>query len=154
MQYKFSPIKNKSELIEAVKYVATETSNMYATIIGESPVITSLTIFSHFDDEFDNLKQILAELGNPYNENNGPRITLHEPINVEGHSITHLRIRHPDQERPQVGCNDFDVKDYKEFEEKYLLPNSGVLHLIERDEYNMIEFKHPDFPNVLGYVVS
>jgi hypothetical protein len=80
-------------------------------------------------------------------------VTLSEPIIVNANTITHLRIRKPDKERPQVGCNDFDVPDYSTFKEQYLPLYPDNLKLIKRPEYEMIEFSHPDY-DALSYVVS
>ena len=147
-----NPIQNKEQLIETVKYIATKTSRMAEKIIGKKLPIRSLTVFSHSQLEYELLVKILAEMGAPYNENNGPRIALHEPIIVEQDRITHLRIRKPDPERPQVGCNDFET-DYQSFKKEYLASHSGNLKLIERPTYEMIEFFDPEF-DVLAYVVS
>ncbi|MBI2232344.1 MAG: hypothetical protein HYU56_00315 [Candidatus Aenigmarchaeota archaeon] len=91
-------------------------------------------------------------MGDYYNENNGLRVRLKKPINVSGHSILFLRIRKPDPYRMQVGCNDFVVENYKTFKKGYLTKHTQNLRLIERPEYEMIEFFHPDF-DVLAYIV-
>ncbi|TXH00352.1 MAG: hypothetical protein E6P95_03725 [Candidatus Moraniibacteriota bacterium] len=153
MNYQFSPIQNETDLKKAVVYVAEHSSQMCERIIGKTLPIHTLTIFAHTDVEFDQLKSILATMGTPYNENNGPRVSLHESIAVGNNAITHLRIRHPDLERPQVGCNDFDVEHYETFKSEYLEKYPKGLVLIKRPEYEMIEFHHPDF-DVLAYIVS
>jgi len=145
-------IKNREELVEKVKYVAEQTSKLTINIVGVDFSIHSLTIFSHEEKEFENLKNILFEIGEPFNENNGPRVVLNSPINTGKNKITHLRIRKPDTERPQVGCNDFDT-DYYSFKEKYLLKYPDNLRLIQRPDYEMIEFYDSKF-DVLAYVVS
>lgn len=150
--YRFSPIENKEALIEAVKYIASQTSALSHKIIDKSFPITSLTIFAHSDDEYSRLIKILSELGSPYNENNGPRVLLHEPIVAGENVITHLRIRKPDPERPQAGCNDFDT-DYEAFKKDYLTIRSSNLRLIERTDYEMIELFDTDL-DVLAYIVS
>jgi hypothetical protein len=152
-KYRFSPIDSKENLIRAVRYVASETSAMAEKIIGKNLPISSLTIFSHYPEEFEFLSKLALALGILYNENNGPRVTLSEPIIVNANTITHLRIRKPDKERPQVGCNDFDVPDYSTFKEQYLPLYPDNLKLIKRPEYEMIEFSHPDY-DALSYVVS
>jgi hypothetical protein len=53
----------------------------------------------------------------------------------------------------QVGCNDFEVQDYKKFKAEYLPKHPSNLRLIERPEYEMVEFFDPDY-DVLAYVVS
>lgn len=145
-------IQNQEELIGAVKYVASETSKMAQKIVGKAFPIKSLTIFAHSQSEFELLVEILAKIGKPYNYNNGPRVELYEPIEVEENHITHLRIRKPDPKRPQVGCNDFET-DYEVFKSEYLSKYTDNLNLIKRPEYEMIELHDKEF-NALAYVVS
>lgn len=145
-------IQDKESLVEAVQYVAIETSKLAKKIVGRTFSIKSLTIFAHSQSEFEVLTKILANMGKPYNYNNGPRVELREPITVGDNQITHLRIRQPDPERPQVGCNDFDA-DYQLFKKNYLSNHPDSLRLIKRPEYEMIEFYDPHF-DVLAYVVS
>lgn len=151
--YRFSPIKDEKRLREAVVYVAEKTSELARKIIGKSLPISSLTIFAHYPDEFEKLSKIVKTLGNFFNENNGPRVALHDPIKVGKNTITHLRIRKPDPYRMQVGCNDFDISDYDTFKNEYLSKYPNHLRLIKREGYEMIEFFHPDF-DVLAYAVS
>ncbi|RJQ28550.1 hypothetical protein C4571_03340 [Candidatus Parcubacteria bacterium] len=150
--YRFSPIESKEKLIEAVRYVVEKTSTLSEKIVGKSFPITHLTIFAHSQDEYENLVEIQDKLGKFYNENNGPRVTLHEPITIGKDHITHLRIRKPDPERSQVGCSDFET-DYESFKRQYLSSHPNNLRLIERPAYEMIEFFDPAF-DVLAYVVS
>ncbi len=145
-------IHSQKELEEVVRYIALETTEMLQKVIGESFPIKSLTVFAHSQSEFELLTEILKEIGKPYNYNNGPRVELHEPIEVGESSIDHLRIRKPDPERPQVGCNDFEV-DYTTFKNEYLSQHPNNLTLIERPEYEMIELHDKEFA-VLAYVVS
>lgn len=136
----------------AVRYVAEQTSALAEKITGKAFPIKSLTIFAHSQEEYELLAKIQAEMGKPYNFNNGPRVELYNPIVVGSNSITHLRIRKPDPERPHVGCNDFET-NYDAFKREYLIRYPGNLRLIKRPEYEMIEFSDPEF-DVLAYVVS
>ncbi len=145
-------IENQKELFEVVKYITLETSKMVQKIVGKTFPIKSLTIFAHSQPEFESLCETLAKIGKPYNYNNGPRVELYEPIKVGKNFITHLRIRKPDPERPQVGCNDFET-DYKTFKSEYLSKFPDNLDLIKRPEYEMIELHDKEF-DVLAYVVS
>lgn len=148
--YRFSPIKNEKELVKGVKYVAKENTKLCKKLTGKKLPISSITIFSHYRQEFQKLSAILHRLGSLYDENNGPRVTLHKPIKAAGHRITQLRIRKPDPYRMQVGCSDFDV-NYEEF--KTAFSKAKGLRIIRRQEYEMIEFFDPDF-DVLAYVVN
>lgn len=145
-------METKEELMETVKYITTKTSKMSEKIIGRTFPIKYLTVFAHSQKEFRLLCEILSKIGKPYNYNNGPRVELHEPIKTKGNYITHLRIRKPDLERPQVGCNDFET-NYETFKKEYLRKYPANLYLIKRPEYEMIELKDKEF-DVLAYVVS
>jgi len=151
--YRFSPIQDEKQLRETVVYVANKTSELAKEIVAKTLPIKSLTIFAHYPDEFEKLSEIAKSIGNFFNENNGPRVALHEPIKAGENSITHLRIRKPDPYRMQVGCDDFDVANYEIFKKENLAKHSNNLRLIERPDYEMIEFFHPDY-DVLAYVVS
>jgi len=151
--YRFSPIRDEKQLREAIIYVAEKTSELSKKTIGKVLPIKSLTIFSHYPDEFEKLSEMAKTIGDFVNENNGPRVALREPIKVGENTIIHLRIRKPDPYRMQVGCNDFEVEDYNTFKNEYLSKYPNNLRLIERKDYEMIEFLDPDF-DVLAYVVS
>ena len=151
--YRFSPIRDKEQLIKAVKYVAKQSTKLCKKAIGMRLPITSLTIFSHYPEEYERLIGIFVGMGSPHGENNGPRVALSEPVSASRHTIRFLRIRKPDQYRMQVGCNDFDVDNYAEFKDAYLTQHPQNLRLITRQDYEMIEFFDPDF-DVLAYVVS
>lgn len=145
-------ILDQQGLLQAVAYVAMKTTKLCEKVIGKKLPIKSLTIFSHSEDEYENLMKILFTLGTFHNENNGPRVKLNQSIVVEDNKIEYLRIRKPDIERPQVGCNDFET-EYQAFKDEYLDKHPEHLRLIKRPEYEMIEFFDPDF-DVLAYVVS
>jgi hypothetical protein len=145
-------IQNQKELIGVIRYIVLETTKMAQKVVGKSFPIKSLTVFAHSQLEFELLIKMLEKMGKPYDYNNGPRVELYKPIEIEGNYITHLRIRKPDSERPQVGCNDFET-DYKTFKSEYLLSHASNLNFITRPDYEMIELHDEEF-DVLAYVVS
>jgi hypothetical protein len=153
MNYKFSPIKNDQELRNAICYVAEQTSKLCYQITGQEYPIEYLTIFSHFEDEFDTLRKIVEPLGEIIEANNGYAVKLEKPIQLKNNELYRVRIRKPDPERPQVGCNDFAVPDYGTFKNTYLQIKPNNLRLINRPEYDMIEFFDPNF-DVLAYVIT
>lgn len=150
--YRFSPIKTKEELFEAVEYIAFKTAELCRKVKGTTYPLGSLTVFSHYPEEFEKLKEILFSLGELDHENNGPFVKLHTPIQLDNNKLDLLRVRHPDSERPQVGCNDFEVPSYEDFKKKFLGKSSN-LRLVKRPKYEMIEFFDPGF-DVLAYVLS
>ncbi len=151
--YRFSPIGNEKQLIRAVKYVARQNSVLCKKVIGKSLPIASVTIFSHYPEEYRKLVGILSRLGSLHSENNGPRVVLHKPVKAAGNAVTHLRIRKPDPYRMQAGCSDFGVGNYRHFKATYLTKKPQNLRVIQRPKFEMIEFFDPDF-DVLAYVLS
>lgn len=150
--YKFSPISSQQGLVKAVKYVAKQNAALCKKAIGKPLPLSSVTIFAHYQNEYAKLAGILHKLGKLRGEHNGPRIVLHKPIRAGNHIVTRLRIRKPDPYRMQVGCSDFDT-DYWKFKNAHFTRKNKNLRLIERQEYEMIEFFDPNF-DVLAYVVS
>ena len=151
--YRFSPIESKEELLDAVQYVASKASELSKRVTGIEYQIVTLTVFAHYPEEYEKLREISLELGEFDHENNGVFVKLHEPINLSSGKLELLRIRKPDPYRMQVGCCDFEVGDYERFKRAYLQKNSQSLRLIERPEYEMIEFFSPDY-DILAYVLS
>jgi len=151
--YQFSPINSKEELLNAVTYVAEKTTELCKKITGEEYPISSLTVFTHYLDEFEKLKTILFEQGELDHENNGPFVRLKEGIALPYNELKLLRVRQPDPYRMQVGCCDFKVSDYQEFKNKYMNKYSYNFRLIERENYEMIELYDPNF-DVLAYFLS
>lgn len=146
--YRFSPIENKKQLFEAIKYVASEVSKLANEITNETYPISYLTVFTHYPEEYQKLTEMFSDLGEVSDANNGLKVTLNEPVE----EIKQLRIRKPDPYRMQVGCADLSIGNYDAFKKKHL-ENSQNLRLMERPEYEMIEFFHPDF-DVLAYIMS
>ncbi len=150
--YRYSPIKNENTLLIAVHYVSEQSTKLCKKVIGREFPINPLTIFTHYPDEFEFLKNAVLKMGTQFEYNNGPYVNLSRPIKLIHNEFTQLRIRNPDPYRSQVGCCDFLVPDFREFKNKYLKGNPN-LRVIERPEYEMIEFFDPDF-DILAYVCS
>ncbi len=151
--YRFSPITTTGALLHAVEYVNEASTQMCKKIVGEVYPISSLTIFAHYQEEFETLKKIVGELGTFIGETLGPRVVLHDPIMTGNNAITHLRIRNPDPYHTHAGSNDYEIDDYVSFKEKFLRAKPHNLILQQRVGYELIEFWDPEF-DVLGYVLS
>jgi hypothetical protein len=159
--YRFSPIKNKNQLLEAIKYTHFKCFDLCKKILGKYlPVAGNIGIFCHYNDEYEFLAKLREELTEKSDNWNQKYYRLYEPItipsqgNVPGAVYTYLYIRRPDQDKKQVGDIDFVLND-KEFNE---LKNS-LLHgteikgvkIFDRPDLNLIELSDPDF-DVLSFV--
>ncbi len=77
--------------------------------------------------------------------------SLYVQVNLEvnGHKIEYIGVRAADPYRMQVGCADFETKDFINFKEQYDQKTPFIRSVSE----DMIELWHPDF-DVLAYVVA
>lgn len=164
--YLFSPISETSVILDAVGYVAKEATKMLFRSQGYTLPIKYVTLFAHYDSEYDELIKLSTELGTQSVTNNGVKTLLTNPIEVlamkldvngQREDVTHLvesiRIRKPDPYRMQVGCCDFEYNsDYEWLAGTETIANSRVRRILRKD-LDMVEFHDPDF-DVLGYVVK
>ncbi len=104
--YRFSPIQNATALESAIEYVAKNTVHLGQTITRETFKLGNLTIFSHYDDAFKYLSDLILEMGTKVRENNGPFSRLNKPLHFDGITVETVRIRTPDPYRLHVGCAD------------------------------------------------
>ena len=151
--YRFSPIRTEEQLIESIRYIDSQARELSNKIIKKEYPLSSLTIFSHYPDEFEQLKEILFKMGEQQAENNGPYVRLVNPLVLRGGALKFVLVIKPDPYRMQVGCCDFNIPDYDEFKSNYLKSTTNKLRLIERVDHEMIEFFDPDF-DILAYVVN
>ncbi len=152
--YRFSPIRDEKTLKEAIHYVAENTTKLCKRITNLEFPIEGLTIFSHYQDEYEYVKTLLLTLGEFNNDqHHGIYVNLHVPVHLPHNDLTLIRIRQPDPYRMQVGCNDFHVPDVNLFKKNFLEKNPNNLRIIDRPDLEMIEFFDPDF-DVLAYITT
>lgn len=159
--YRFSPIRTKAELLDAVEYVHAACHSLCQQTLGEYlPVAGNIGIFCHYDDEFDRLVELRNELADVNDSWNEKYYRLHEPISIAekdgipAATYTHLYIRRADPYRGQVGDADF-VMSPETFTplKKSLLDGVKIkgARAFDRPELDMIELHDPDI-DVLSYV--
>ncbi len=159
--YRFSPIQDKAELLEAIKYVHLACNKLCKQSFGEYlPNAGNLGIFCHYDDEYDRLIALRKKLTEGSDNINQKYFRLHKPITIPAERdipetiYTHLYIRKPDPYRHHVGDVDFylDPDEYKEL--KQAMQNGKVVkgaRIFPRQDLDMIELYDPDV-DACGYV--
>jgi len=160
--YRFSPIQNKEELLEAIKHIHFSCYKLCKQSFGEYlPNAGNMGVFCHYDDEYDRLIAIRKEMTENTGNLSQKYFKLHEPIiipaegDVPETTYTYLYIRRPDPYRAQVGDVDFYLapEEYQDLKQAMLagtktLPGARVF---DRPDLDMIELYDPNV-DALGYV--
>jgi len=159
--YKFSPIKSKEELFEAIRYIHFECHRLCKLSFGKYlPNAGNMGVFCHYNDEYEFLIKLRKELTETSDNINQKYFRLHQPIIIQAKgdvpetTYTHLYIRKPDPYRHHVGDIDFylEPEKYKELKESMLAGKKiKGARVFERPDLDMIELYDPDI-DALAYV--
>ena len=162
--YRFSPIQEKEQLLEAIKYTHFACYKLCKQSFGDYlPNAGNIGIFCHYDKEYERLKTIqkgLCEMSDDFNQK---YFRLQEPIviqeddEVPGTTYTYLYIRQPDPYRYQVGDLDFYIKpeEFSQLKQALLDGTSTIegARAFDRTDLDMVELYDPDI-DVLAYVAT
>jgi hypothetical protein len=159
--YRFSPIKNKEELFEAIKHTHFESYKLCKQSFGDYlPNAGNIGIFCHYEDEFEFLINLRKELTEFSDNVDQKYFRLHKPIvilaegDVPETSYTYLYIRRPDPYRHHVGDVDFYLEQEKYDALKKKILNGKKIkgaRAFDREDLDMIELYDPDV-DALAYV--
>ena len=161
--YRFSPIKNEAELLQAIEYLHTACNKLVFQAFGRYlPVRQCIGIFTHYDEEYELLTEIRKRLTNPNITYKGKYFKLLEPItisekdSVPAATYEFLYIRKVDPYRSQVGDIDFVLPVEEHEQMKRTLHTDTFVNyarLFGRTEENMVELWNPDV-DVIPYVAA
>lgn len=159
--YRFSPIQDKKELLEAIVHTHFACYKLCKQSFGEYlPNAGNVGIFCHYDEEYEQLVTLRDTLVEPSDNPNQKYFHLLKPIVISAQdgvpetAYTHLYIRKPDIYRAQVGDVDFYLNqaDYDATRER--LTNGETIpgaRIFPRNDLDMVELYDPDV-DALGYV--
>ncbi len=156
-----SSIKNEEQLFSALEQIhrACHTLCMQS-LHSYLPVAGNIGIFSHSENEYAILKNIQATLVDSSKSVYGKYFKLHSPVVIKAiedspsATYTHLYIRKPDPDKPQMGDLDFFLEPKAYAELKAYTIGGGVYGariLPNRPDLDLIELYNPDI-NALGYI--
>lgn len=159
--YRFSPINNKDELLEAIKFIHFACYKLCKQSFGDYfPNAGNMGVFCHYDDEYELLTNIRKELTEFSDNVDQKYYRLHEPIIIPAERdvpetiYTHLYIRRPDPYRHHVGDVDFYLKPEEYSKLKQSLLEGHKLkgaRVFDRIDLDMIELYDPDI-DALAYI--
>jgi hypothetical protein len=148
-QFRFSPIKDETQLFEVIEYIHIECHKLCQNNLGYLlPVAGNIGVFCHYDDEFGRLIKIRKELTDINDNWNEKYFRLYRPIiipaknDIPEATYTYLYIRKPDTNHPDVGDADFYLEPNKYKEQKQALlfgkPMKGV-EIFNRPDLDLIK---------------
>ena len=160
--YRFSPIKTKEDLFEAIKHIHFESHKLCKQSFGYylPNNAGNIGVFCHYDDEYETLRSISKELTEPSDNPNQKYFTFLKPIVISAKddipetTYTKLYIRKPDPYRHHVGDIDFylEPQKYKKLKAELIAGKKMKgARVFERSDLDMIELYNPDI-DVLAYV--
>lgn len=147
--FRFSPIKNVTQLFEAIKYIHFESYRLCKQNLGYFlPVAGNIGVFCHDEDEFERLIKIRKELTDLSDNWNQKYFRLFKPIvfpaknDIPETTYTYLYIRKPDSSHYHVGDMDFYLEPSKYKELKRSLLSGKVIKgvkIFRRPDLDLIE---------------
>lgn len=118
---------------------ATYLKNQY-TDQKEAPV-SYVAIFCQNDDEFKEFTKIVKKFSSVIDKTPTGFHYKIPPLNTVSGPFQILKIRVPDETRPERGDADYNVKNFEEFKKKHL--SLKGFKLIKRKNHEMIELMEP-----------
>ncbi len=159
--YRFSPIKNEQELLEAIKHTHFACFELCKKAFNKYfPVAGNMGVFCHYNDEYKFLIELRKKLTEESDNLNQKYFRLHNSIVIPAREdvpetiYTYLYIRRPDQYRAQVGDVDFMIGDKEYGELKESLQKGSQINganIFDRPDLDMVELSDPDI-DALAYV--
>ncbi len=152
--YRFSPIKNKSELFKAIAFIHFESFKLCKQKFGYYlPNAGNIGVFCHYIEEYERLIEMRKKLTDLSDNWNQKYFRLHKPIVISAKSdapettYSYLYIRKPEVSNHYVGDVDFylEPKKYKELKQSLLSGTvmDGVT-VFERPDLDLIRLYSPD----------
>lgn len=159
--YRFSPIQNTQQLLEAINFTHFACYQLCQQSFGKLlPNSGNMGIFCHFDDEFELLIKIREELTESSDNWNQKYFRLLEPIVIPAKgevpvtTYTHLYIRKPDPYRHHVGDVDFFLDPEEYIKTKKRLMDGEIIkgaRVFSSSNLDMIELFDPNI-DALSYI--
>lgn len=139
---------NIEDLKNIIKDIVAWADKVRQTIITDPVPVNYACIFCQSDEEYSSFIEIVKQMGKVVqNTKAGPVFQIESLPTIAG-VLRLLKIRKPDPTRLERGDADFTLPNYDEFKKEHI--NQKGFKLIDKGDFEMIEFKSPD-SNVLVY---
>ncbi len=134
----------KEELQKMIQLIVSQTKEMKDKhIAGDDSNVNYAAIFSQSDKEYKDLLKAIKEIGEVIlDTETGPLFKI-TPLNTVAGNLKLIKIRKPDESRPEKGDADFTIDDYDKFKKEFL--GKEEFKLIRREDFEMIELMDSKF---------
>lgn len=150
----------KEELKNIIQFIVSQTKELKDKyLIGDNSKVNYVAVFSQNDKEYKDLLEAIKEIGGVavdtsslegFKPETGPLFKI-TPLDTVAGSLKLVKIRKPDETRPERGDADFTVANYDEFKKDFSVKRG--FNLIKRGDFEMIEIIDSEF-NVRVYFSS
>lgn len=141
----------RNDLDGIINYIAEKCRDLKNKYISENFEIDYICVFSHSQNEYDELIKQASFIGKIVEStNSGPVFKFNKPPETILGKPKVLKIRIPDKTRSERGDVDFTT-NYPEFKSRYF--DNNRFKLIKRKKFEMIELRDDEF-DVLVYFSS
>jgi len=120
---------------------STALKNKY--IEDKDAIVNYACIFCHSKKEYVELVRLVQQIGKVVEKTSTGLVFHINPIKTVSGVLKLLKIRLPDETRPELGDADFTISNFSYFKKKYI-PKKGF-KLIQREDFEMIELTDDDF---------
>ena len=100
-------------------------------------------IFCQTEEEYNSLIESSKKIGKIIKETPTGLLFQINPLDTISGKLKLLKIRIPDETRPEKGDADFTISNFKDFKDKYLLKKG--FKLIKRENFEMVELMDSEF---------
>lgn len=104
--------------------------------------------FSQNEEDFTLVNETIQSMGTIAHDTKTGPVYIVSPIETVAGSLKIIKVRKPDQTRPERGDADFAIKNYKAFKTENI--DKPGFKLIEREYFEMIELMDENY-NVRAY---
>lgn len=161
--FRFSPVKSKEKLLEALEYIHFQSFVLCKQNLGRIlPVAGNIGFFCHYEDEFEYLTNLRKEMTDTNWNWNNKYYHLHAPIvipeknDVPETTYTFLYIRKPTPDAVHVGDVDFYLppKEYENLKKDVVAGRyEKEVRIFERPDLDLVRLYDPDI-DVSAFVGS
>lgn len=135
---------NKDEFKELIRSIVSQADVLKKKYVTEIAPVNYACIFCQNNEEYSLFQLLAKELGEIIEDTKTWPLFLIEPLSTVAGNLRLLKVRHPDQTRPERGDADFTLKSYDQFKEENL--SKIWFSLIVRESFEMIELVEDNYP--------